>query len=68
RSKRVYVTAAGATIITALDAAMADVDRAFLAPLSEEQRNALHEMLRLIAARLSPDNNDTAAPGTSPLR
>lgn len=62
RSKRVYATAAGARIVTGLDAAMADVDRAFLSPLSEEQRTALHDILRLIAAHLSANNTETPPP------
>lgn len=52
RSKRVFATAAGTAIIAGLDTAMADVDRAVLAPLTDEQHRTLHAILRTVVEHL----------------
>ena len=52
RSKRVYVTRAGAELTAGLDAAMAAADETILAPLSKTERAALHTILTKITAEL----------------
>jgi DNA-binding MarR family transcriptional regulator len=52
RSKRVYVTPAGAELIAGFDAAMAEVDESILAPLDERERSTLHALLTKVTAQL----------------
>ncbi|MET7419778.1 MarR family transcriptional regulator [Dactylosporangium sp. NPDC005555] len=52
RSKRVYATLAGAELIAGFDVAMAAAEATILAPLSEDERAALHGLLSKITAEL----------------
>jgi MarR family transcriptional repressor of mepA len=52
RSKRVYVTAAGAELISGFEAAMNDVQEKILAPLDNAERVTLHQLLSKITAEL----------------
>ncbi|WP_328609125.1 TetR/AcrR family transcriptional regulator C-terminal ligand-binding domain-containing protein [Amycolatopsis sp. NBC_00345] len=52
RTKRVYATPAGITLIAGLDAAMAEVDKAVFAPLNEAERSGLEALLDKINAGL----------------
>jgi MarR family transcriptional regulator, repressor for mepA len=54
RSKRVYATPAGATLVSGFEEAMAAVDEAMLAPLNESERSTLQELLKKITAQLPP--------------
>jgi MarR family transcriptional regulator, repressor for mepA len=52
RRKRVYVTAAGAELISGFEAAMAAADETILAPLDEAERATLLALLTKITAEL----------------
>jgi DNA-binding MarR family transcriptional regulator len=52
RSKRVYATPAGIALVAGLDAAMAEVDEAVLAPLNNAERAGLEALLDKINERL----------------
>ena len=52
RSKRVYVTPAGAELIAGFDAAIAAIQETILAPLDEAERGQLHALLSKITAQL----------------
>jgi MarR family transcriptional repressor of mepA len=54
RSKRVFVTPAGAELIAGFDTAMAAADESILAPLGQDERDALHALLTKITTRLEP--------------
>ena len=52
RSKRVFATPAGAELIDGFGAAMAAADETILAPLEQDERDALHALLSKISTRL----------------
>ena len=52
RSKRVYATPAGADLVVGFAGAVAEVDDVILAPLTVEERAALHALLTKITAHL----------------
>jgi len=52
RSKRVYATPAGVELISGFDVAMAATEEKILAPLSADEREALHALLAKITAVL----------------
>ncbi|MGY4858918.1 MarR family winged helix-turn-helix transcriptional regulator [Cryobacterium sp. AP23] len=52
RVKRVYATPAGTELIAGFATAMAAADETILAPLSQDERAALHELLTKITAEL----------------
>jgi DNA-binding MarR family transcriptional regulator len=52
RSKRAFVTPAGAEVIAGFDTAMAAADETILAPLDQAERAALHTLLAKITADL----------------
>lgn len=52
RSKRVFVTPAGAELVTGLENAMTAADEDILAPLDEAERETLHTLLVKITAAL----------------
>ncbi len=52
RSKRVYPTAVGSQLIAGFDTAMAAADETILAPLDEQERADLHDLLSKITAGL----------------
>lgn len=54
RSKRVFATPAGAELIAGFDTAMAAADESILAPLGQDERDALHALLTKITTRLEP--------------
>lgn len=58
RSKRVYATPAGTTLIEGFDAAMAAADDTILAPLSGAERATLHNLLTKITDALPTPSRD----------
>jgi DNA-binding MarR family transcriptional regulator len=54
RSKRVYVTPAGAELIAGFESAMANADEQILAPLDQSERATLLALLTKITAELPP--------------
>lgn len=52
RRKRVFATPAGTELIAGFDVAMAEADETILAPLTTEERAALHALLTKITAEL----------------
>jgi MarR family transcriptional repressor of mepA len=52
RSKRVYVTPAGAELIAGFDTAMSVADESILAPLDPAERATLHALLAKVTAEL----------------
>ncbi|MFM9921218.1 MarR family winged helix-turn-helix transcriptional regulator [Lacisediminihabitans sp. H27-G8] len=52
RSKRVYVTSAGAELISGFEEAMSAANESILAPLDTSERDALHALLSKITAEL----------------
>jgi MarR family transcriptional repressor of mepA len=52
RSKRVYATAAGSTLIAGFEEAMLAAGESILAPLDEDERATLHALLTKITAQL----------------
>ncbi|AMB59149.1 MarR family winged helix-turn-helix transcriptional regulator [Microterricola viridarii] len=52
RSKNVYATPAGATLISGFEDAMAATEQMILAPLDESERATLHALLTKITAEL----------------
>ncbi len=52
RSKRVYATPAGAELIAGFDEAMAGTEESILAPLDQQERDALHALLVKVTAEL----------------
>jgi MarR family transcriptional repressor of mepA len=52
RSKRIYLTPAGAELTAGFDAAMAAADESILAPLDQAERDTLHTLLLKITAEL----------------
>ena len=54
RSKRVFITDAGSTLIAGFPEAMAAADETILAPLDDDERATLHALLQKITAALPP--------------
>jgi MarR family transcriptional regulator, repressor for mepA len=52
RSKRVYATPAGSTLISGFDGAMLAAEEKLLAPLNSAERETLHALLTKITAEL----------------
>lgn len=52
RSKRVYATDAGAELVAGFESAMTAADETILAPLSDDERAALRDLLLKITAEL----------------
>lgn len=52
RSKRVYVTPAGAELVRGFDVAMAEVDSKILSPLDEAEAETLRRLLTKVAEQL----------------
>ncbi|MGA1838566.1 MarR family transcriptional regulator [Herbiconiux sp. 11R-BC] len=52
RSKRVYATPAGAELIAGFDEAMAGTEESILAPLDQQERDALHALLVKVTTEL----------------
>jgi DNA-binding MarR family transcriptional regulator len=58
RSKRVYATDEGATLIAGFDTAMAAADDTILAPLDPAERATLHALLVKVTAQLPQPTRD----------
>jgi MarR family transcriptional regulator, repressor for mepA len=52
RSKRVYVTAEGAELISGFETAISSADDVILAPLDDDERATLHHLLTKVTAAL----------------
>ena len=54
RTKRVYATAQAADLVAGFEQAMAATDEQILSPLTEQERQTLHELLTKIVKQLPP--------------